>query len=232
MKKNCLIVLNPREIDVCMSSIRSLDIDKVYFRAFDEPNLCGPINTFIRKYDYDNYLVISDDVIVTNHALSLVVGLLEYHEAATGYCLVSQEDDFVNITRSPLVRRQGFLYGPTLEDYEFYYKREVELFKNPIFVSWFGGWCLTGFSKKAWLSNRFVVMPSGRQSDYATCLEYGKRIYCHRDAYVEHLKKGILEPNHDNFLVGVEEPEIIYEVDGRITRLETPAYCKVGIKMV
>ena len=215
-----------------MASIRSLDIDKVYFRAFDEPNICGPINTFIRKYDYDNYLVLSDDVIVTNKALKHVTDLLETHEAATGYCLLSQEDTIVNVTRSPLVKKE-FMYGPHLSDYEFYYKQEVELFQNPIFVSWFGGWCLTGFSKKAWLSNRFTVMPSGRQSDYATCLGYGKKIYCHRDAYVEHLKEGHHRPNHKNFLVGVVEPEILlYETDGRITHLETPAFCKHGIKMV
>ena len=232
MKRNCLIVLNPREIEVCMSSIRSLNIDKVYFRAFDEPNLCGPINTFIRKNDYDNYLVISDDVIVTNEALSLVTDLLERHEAATGYCLVSQEDDFVNVTRAPLAKRQGFQYGPILSDYEFYYKREVELFQNPIFVTWFGGWCLTGFSKKVWVSNRFTVMPSGRQSDYATCFNYSKKLYCHRDAYVEHLKEGHLKANHENFLVGLVEPEIIHEVNGRLTYLETPAYCKFGIKLV
>lgn len=220
--KNCLIVLNCRDIECCIQSIKSLDIDKVYFRAFDEPDLCKPINSFIRDTQYDNYLIISDDVIVTNNALSLVESLLERCEAATGYCLVSQEDDIVNVTRSPLGKNVGF--GPSLKDYEFYYKKEIELFQNPIFTTWFGGWCLTGFSRDIWLKIQFSVMPSGRQSDFAFCSKYNKMFYCHKDAYVEHLKEGVMKPNHQNFLVGKIKPEIIYETNGSNTYLGEKTY--------
>jgi len=230
MKKNCLIVLNPREIKRCLDTIRSLEIDKLFMRGFCEPDLCRPIHDFINRTNYDNYLILSDDVIVDNSALKLVVELLEDCEAATGYCLVSQEDPFVNITRSPL--RRSIDYSPLLNDYDFYYKKEVESFVNPIFVTWFGGWCLTGFSRRLWLENPFRIMPSGVQSDYATCISYGGKILCHRDAYVEHIKSGLNNECREGFLVGKINPEMIYEAYGRSSYLETRNYHKTFVELV
>ena len=239
MKKNCLIVLNPREIKKCLDTIRSLHIDKLFMRGWSEPELCRPINDFISNTSYDNYLILSDDVMVDNAALQLVVELLEDYEAATGYCLVSQEDSYVNITRSPLRMRGKIIsnfstipYCPLLEDYDFYYKEEVEKFQNPIFVTWFGGWCLTGFSRRLWLENPFRVMPSEKQSDYATCIVYGKKIMCHKDAYVEHLKQGLHKECREGFLVGEINPEMIYETNGRSTYLETRGYYQTRIRLV
>lgn len=207
--KNCLIVLQPREIPECIESIKELPIDKVYFRGFNEPDLCEPINRFIREHNYDNYMILSDDVIVSKDSLALVEELLIDYEAATGYCLVAQDSGYVNITRSPL--RKTCDYAPILEDYDFYYLNEVEKFKNPVFVSWFGGWCLTGFRKHLWMKNPFRVMATGRQSDYATCIVYNDILMCHKDAYVEHLREELEGTCLRNFLVGKVKPEIRYE---------------------
>jgi len=208
---NCLIVLHPREIPECVKSIAYLPIDKLYMKAFSEPELVEPINDFIKNTNYDNYLILSDDVIVSRKALFLVEQLLENHEAATGYCLMSQDTTYANVTRGPL--RQSVATWPVLEDYDFYDIEEIRKFQNPEFCSWFGGWCLTGFQRGLWLENPFRVMSAtGCQSDYATCILYNKPIMCHRDAYVEHLRLHVDGPCKRNWLVGKQKPEMIHEV--------------------
>ena len=99
--RNCLIVLQPREIPECLESIDALPLDRVYFRAYRERDLVAPINEFIRQTDYDNYLVVADDVIVTTEAYLHVARLLENHEIATGYCHISQDSPLLNVVKRP-----------------------------------------------------------------------------------------------------------------------------------
>jgi len=207
--RNCLIVLQPRRIEPCLRSLRGLPVDQAWFEAFTERQLVRPLNRFIADTGYDNYLVVSDDVIVSTDAFALVVELLRDHEAATGYCRLSQDSPLVNVVRSPLQLRDGAV--PTLDDYDFYRLSEVRRLDRPVFPTWFGGWALTGLRRQLWLDFPFAVnRVTGMQSDFETFFRLNRAIVAHRDAYVEHLKPHVDGPCTANRIVGRVPPRIVF----------------------
>ncbi len=70
--RNCLMVMQPRRILTCLQSLHALPVDQVWFEAFTERELADPLNRFIRDTDYDNYLLVSDDVVVSPRAFAVV----------------------------------------------------------------------------------------------------------------------------------------------------------------
>jgi hypothetical protein len=192
-----------------------LPLDKVYFRAFTEPQLIRPINDFIAKTNYDNYLIISDDGIVPDGTYELVAELLTKYESATGYCCMAQDSKFVNLSRTPLrlgsaIGRRGYC-AASVDDYSLYHLDEIKRFRDPVFITWFGGWALTGFRREIWLKHPFRVMPTGGQSDFAVCRSYNAPLRTHKDAYIEHLKENMYKENQMNRLIGTIPPEVRYE---------------------
>jgi acetyltransferase-like isoleucine patch superfamily enzyme/glycosyltransferase involved in cell wall biosynthesis len=210
--RNCLLILQPREIPEAMQSLKSLPIDKVWFRGFTESQLAPKLNRFISETHYRNYLLCADDVIVTREAFDCVIRLLAARPAATGYCRLAAGTPQVNITRAPVRCANGSC--ATWDDYDFFDYDDVQQFPHE-FVSWFGGWALTGMRRDLWLQYPFEVNPSlGSQSDYQTARRMGadgRGFYCHRDAYITHLKE---DRNHDfrsHWLVGNVEPSVVVE---------------------
>lgn len=206
-RRNCLIILQPRAIPRCLQSLAALPIDQVYFRGFTEYQLVVPLNRFIRESDYENYLLVADDVIATPQALDVVVSLLDRHEIATGYCRLSQDSPYVNLTRGPL-RLQNGKY-PLMEDYDFYHGEEVRRLQDPVCVTWFGGWALTGMRRHLWLQYPFRVNPTtGMQSDFEVFRQLARPVIAHRDAYIEHIKPTLAGFLGTEFLVGKVPPRV------------------------
>ena len=75
--KEVLMILNPRAIPEAIESLNTLDIEKVWFRAFDEPSVCEAMNKFVADTDYDYYWIIADDVIVNNRPLEVLRPLIQ-----------------------------------------------------------------------------------------------------------------------------------------------------------
>lgn len=207
--RNCLLVLQPREIPECLESIDSLPIDKAYFRAFTEYQLVVPLNRFIRETNYENYLVVADDVIVSAEALLVVEELLEQHEVATGYCEISLDSPYVNVVRTPLRLEHGAV--PVMSDYDFYHGEEIRRLETPTFVTWFGGWALTGIRRTIWLNHPFRVNKvSWAQSDFEWFYRFQRPLISHRDAYIKHLKPTAAGFLQSRFVIGKVPPRVIF----------------------
>ena len=100
--KEVLMILQPRAIPEAIESLNSLDIEKVWFRGYNEPELCNKMNDFVQQTDYDYYWVIADDVIVDNKPLEVLRPLLKHYEVVSGYCRWNQESQYVNLLHTPI----------------------------------------------------------------------------------------------------------------------------------
>ena len=99
-----------------------------------------------------------------------------------------------------------------MADYDFYHIDEIRQFQSPVFLSWFGGWALTGMRRALWLEFPFRVNRySAMQSDFEASYNLHRPFVTHSDAYIEHLKPHVMGFLAEGFLVGQVAPEIIYE---------------------
>lgn len=208
---DCLIILQPRRIPAAIQSIEALDIDKLWLTGFTEPELAPHLNAFIRDTAYPNYWLVADDVIVPPEAFRCVQGLLDRHDAATGYCRLAADDPRVNLTRKPL-RAPGGRVG--WKSYDFFTLDELQRTEGEV-TSHFGGWALTGMRRELWLRFPFEVNRHSRcQTDAQTALRMaaaGLSFVTHRDSYIEHLKRDPNQTLDDGWLVGHERPCIRWE---------------------
>lgn len=219
LDRDCLIILQAREIPHAVASLQRLPIDKLWFRGFTEEGLAPHLNQFIADTSYRNYLLCADDVIVSPKAFACVTALLQEHPAATGYCRLAADSPLVNVTRRPLELRNG--QYAEWADYDFYNLTEVQALPGE-FVSWLGGWALTGMRRDLWLKYPFRVNShTKQQTDFETSWRMGQNgeyFYSHRDAYIEHLKQSTERVYQENWLVGKIQPEMSFNVaDSTIT---------------
>lgn len=210
--RDCLIVLQAREIPRAIESLQRLPIDKLWFRGFTEEGLAQHLNQFIADTSYRHYMLCADDVVVSQEAFACVIGLLQEHPAATGYCRLAADSTFVNLARRPLELRNG-TYAEWA-DYDFYALTEVQSLTDE-FVSWLGGWALTGMTRDLWLTYPYRVNShTKQQTDFETSWRLGQNgvsFYSHRDAYIEHLKPSTEIICQENWLVGKVRPEISFD---------------------
>ncbi len=111
-----LMILQPRAIPEAIESLNKLDIEKVWFRGFNEPYLCEVLNTFIQETNYDYYWIIADDVIVSAKPLHKLRPIMYEGNVVTGYCKWHQESQYVNILHTPLKS----CYGAEHPNYHFW----------------------------------------------------------------------------------------------------------------
>ena len=193
--RNILMVLKPREIDICVDSINALKIDKVWFEGFKETEVGEQVNEFVRITNYHNYIMVADDVIVEPKSLASVQELLTKHYAATAYCNCWEGSEWLNIAKSPLTLKNG-RYAEWA-DYNFFTPREVE--QGPeVFKSWFGGWMLTGMRRDVWIKYPFRPNPVTNTAADFECSyrmnQDGLYFLCHKDSFNRHLKIGPQTP--------------------------------------
>ena len=60
-------------VDPIKSVKQNVNIPRVWFRAFNEPQVCDQMNHFVRNSDYTHYLISSDDLIVYKRAIDDVL---------------------------------------------------------------------------------------------------------------------------------------------------------------
>ena len=98
--KEILMILQPRAIPEAIESLNTLDIEKVWFRGYTEVELENHLNEFIQTTDYDYYWIIADDVVVDEKPIELLRPLLHEGKVVSGYCLLGEDTDRVNLSIS------------------------------------------------------------------------------------------------------------------------------------
>lgn len=151
---NVLMVMQGREIPECMESIMALKIPKVVFRGYTEMNLSIEIPKFINDTNYENYLIVSDDTICNQDALTNVEYELNYHEVVTGWCRLSPTDQKVTLCSAPLKTPKV-----SVGSYSFMLRDQV-IAQTKVFRTYFMGWALSGMTRELWLKVPFYpIMP-------------------------------------------------------------------------
>lgn len=191
-----LVVMNPRRIPACLEAFQSAPLDVAYVQGMREAEALLTINRIIRASRYDRFLIVSDDVIVTDTAIRAVVAAskLNDHWIVTGFCNLDADSPLVNITRRPL---DGDTPHPAA--YDFY--RRDELPQHGTIRTGFAGLALTcipqalvghvlplGWYGQGWASD-FHLSKRLEQA--------GIQIVAPAQAFVWHVKERWNEPDAD-----------------------------------
>jgi hypothetical protein len=96
------MIMHAREIPECITPLKRLNLDKVWFRGFMQVQVEKEIRRFVRSTDYDRYILISDDVVMTQKALDAVLMWQKSFDILTGWCNLSPERWRANVILNPL----------------------------------------------------------------------------------------------------------------------------------
>lgn len=166
-----LVVMNPRNIEECVSSYRRLPLDKAWMTGYSEPDL--PIAQLVEDTDYTHYLVVSDDAVVPVGALAPILEALDDgHPVVTGYSNLDATDMRVNLTKSPFKIRDVSLH----QDYDFWHLSEVIAYPFDLVPTFFAGMCMTGMSRDLWREFPFKCVkphPDARERERERRLKEG-----------------------------------------------------------
>lgn len=195
-----LLVMNPRRIPRAIEAIEALSIHKVWLSCFWEAELVPVIAQVVEEAEakgYTHLLLLSDDTVPTQKALSLVVRHLPDHPVVTGYCNLDAVLPYVNLTKRPFVHHNESYAN----DYAWFTREEVSAHPEELISSCFGGACLTGMSVAMWKRFPFDVVtrpnaPLGYASDWKLSVRLqisNIPIVAPKRAFVPHLKTVWLE---------------------------------------
>lgn len=167
--RDLLLVLNPREIEECLASIRELPIDKLWIRRLREHDIQERWPEILElASDYDRLTMIADDAIVRSHALEAVLSLHAEHPVVTGYSNLSLTDYRVNLTKTPL----GDVPGE--DAYNLYDLSEVMAWSEPTLPTFLTGYTLLCMSHAMW--QRFPFEVYGDWPGWASDFHVSKRL--------------------------------------------------------
>ena len=214
---SCLVILHARQIREFEIATAELQIPKLWLTGYTERELSdGVFRWALEESDYDNYIVVSDDALVRQHALDGVVTALETGgiEVATGYSQRSHTDWMVNVTSGPLKDSK-----PSIDAYQFRQFREVVSWPEPLVPTWFTGMSLTGMSKEMWRRFPFQCYADGvMDNGYASDFNLSRRlqderipVYAVRESFCYHWRAEWRHTNHPEDaspLIGVIGPAV------------------------
>ena len=215
--KPLLLVMNPRNINVCVEAIGGLDIDRVWLKNYTEGQLVDVIESVIDGCDHDPIGLVSDDCIPTQDALDLVLSHYTPGKVWTGYCNIDSSSNLVNLSMRPLILQDEADIGC----YSMPPRDEVEAHPGRLIRSWFAGFALTFMSREFWQRYPFhAIGHPGCQSDYSLCRRLqsdGVDIYAVKGAFMEHLKTSEATtatiPGGE-LRVGREPAEVVWDLRG------------------
>jgi hypothetical protein len=228
-----LCIMNPRRIPACLESYDRLDIDRAYMTGFRIADLVAVHHDIVASTDFDVYLNVSDDCVVSQDALDAVLALLEGGaEAATGWCRLHGQSPWSNLCHSPLV---GNL--PRRRNYPFYLTRDVEAYPDEVVPTHFMGMSLTGMTRDLWREFPYGCFAyrdvRGHSSDYHLSMRLRDArvpMVAARSGYVDHLKPytrvhGL--PDEFRLLAGHIPSEVRFEQ--RVPRATDPREMAVSV---
>ena len=68
-----LLIMQPRLIDEAIDSLKNIDIPRVWFRAFTEPQVMAQMNKYIKETNYSHYIIMSDDGVVSKQSADAIL---------------------------------------------------------------------------------------------------------------------------------------------------------------
>jgi hypothetical protein len=210
-----LVILNPRDIPVCKQALAELAIPKLWLTGWTEKQIADDVfPRLLSDYCFEQYLLVSDDAIVRQHAVQAVLDELRWNPVVTGYSQRSHTDWQVNLTRGPLKYEH-----PVVGAYDFLSYHEVVSHPEPTLPTWFAGMSITGMSREMWQRFPFGCYsdeqsPNGYASDFhlsRRLQDAGVPITACRDAFAYHWRHEWRHTNDrrdDKLLVGSITPAV------------------------
>ena len=194
---NVIMIMNARNQSAFRDCMDKLNISKVWFKGYTEFELNTEINKFIQETQFDNYYIVSDDLVIQPKAFELLQEKLKTHPIVTGWGVWRQNFDWTTI------HRQDKLYvynqGPSLPMWRKHFQtvRTYEIDTLPEeFETAFTGWFYTGVRREIWLKYPYQTMGVYKnQPGASTDAHWSKRILkggeykqmCFKQARVLHL---------------------------------------------
>ena len=219
-----LMIMQPRRIPEAINSLNeNVDISKVWFRAYTEPQVLAQMNKFIKETNYSHYIVMGDDGVVSKKAANTILkyGEMKEYDVFTGWMNMHLEKDG-SYSRESTVNVNQLKYwtqteGPEREDYPPWVPvEEVQNHTGIIQIS-MANFAMTIAERDIFLKFPLQTHINGRASDHHWSYrlqQAGVTVHTHTDAFIKHLRRG-WTPWKYNWLVGNVNPEIIYETKWR-----------------
>lgn len=194
---NVIMIMNARNQSAFRDCMDKLNISKVWFKGFTEFELNTEINKFIQETNFDNYYIVSDDLIISPEAFNLLQEKLKTYPIVTGWGVWRQNFDWTTI------HKQNKLYtynqGPSLPMFGKHFQTiktyEIDTLPEE-FETAFTGWFYTGIRRDIWLKYPYQTMATKpTDSSASTDAHWSKRILkggeykqmCFKQARVLHL---------------------------------------------
>lgn len=238
MSNNILMIMNSRDIPECIQPLKRLKIDKVWFRGYTETQLAPLLNKFIEGTHYDNYILVSDDVIVNDFALDNIIKYQNHHftnSVITGWCnlmpninrgTVSLNPLHYNSYHSTLLKIPKWLIKPLalafwyIPPLTLLYQDRVNksftdidsIYEQPkIFSNYFVSWALTSIPRDIWLRFPFKYKFTNGKA-------VGSDILMSLDLYNNDIPMYVARDSfvyhlatHRNYIIGKVKPQVIFE---------------------
>ena len=215
-----LMQMQPRELAIPIETNRAnINIPKVWFRAFTEPQVCEQMNKFVRETNYSHYLINSDDAILYKRAVDTVLQNAPKCDIFTAWVNMHMNGEEMSIisnvatSRLPIIDQDRW---PEKEDFPEYLTIDEVLNKPNNFEVCVVCFCISSFKRNILLEYPLQTYRNTNASDHHISYRIqrdGKyKIWTHRDAFCRHLRQG-WSPLKHKWLVGNETPNIIYELE-------------------
>ena len=224
--KDLLVILNPRQATECIDSLSALKVPKVWITNFNERDALQRVMEIVRcesppeaKWNrgvplivppkFENYIMISDDVIVEQKHIDVIVDNNDNYDVLSGYCNLNPDTTITNLVPAAWGEKltlTGEPRGipdpaPAKHDYPFYdsdrhkYENVIKEITDDIFETYSIGFSFTSFKREVLLKyglatyhNKQFGGASDHHISYRIVNDGIYKMYAHRDCYFEHLK--------------------------------------------
>lgn len=194
---NVIMIMNARNLSAFRDCMNKLTIPKVWFKGFREFELNIEINKFIQETNFDNYYIVSDDLVIQPDDFELLQEKLKTYPIVTGWGVWRQNSDWTTIYQQPKIHtyNQGSNLPLFKKHYDIVKTHEVETLPDEFETS-FTGWFYTGARREVWLKYPYQTMSiSEYQPGASTDAHWSKRLLvdgkykqmCFKQARVLHL---------------------------------------------
>lgn len=197
-----------------MQALTAVEADKLYIRYLPLAEAMAAASRAIEDLpQYDNYVITTDDVVVTQKAFDAVVAASTPTRISTGWCPLDEGSDLVNICKSPLGE------APTVDAYDFFPRAEVESHPQdpvPTHLVGMGLTCIPRGLVAQLLPLECFHLPGGKgfSSDFhlsKKCERIGIPMVAPKAGYIHHVKErwNELDQAHEKrLLIGEVEPSV------------------------
>jgi len=208
---NVIMIMNARNLSAFRDCMNKLNVSKVWFKGFREFELNVEINKFIQETNFDNYYIVSDDLVIQPQDFELLQEKLKIYPIVTGWGVWRQNSDWTTIHKQD--KLYTFNQGSNLPMFKKHYGivKSYELETLPEeFETAFTGWFYTGIRRDIWLQYPYQTMSiEPWMPGASTDAHWSKRILkdgkykqmCFKQARVLHLSyngKDYEDLNFDN----------------------------------